>query len=377
MKILVTGFEPFGGDPENASIEAVRRLAAAWAADPQAGVELVTGELPVSFAAAGPALTALVEQHAPDAVLAVGEAGGRAAITPERWGVNEDFAWIPDNTGGQPLGSAIDPAGPARRGSGFEVDALVSAVLAVGLPADVSDDAGRFLCNHIAYRVAGLPVPGGFVHVPAVRTRGAATVGAETDADAPARASGITHEGKGLTFDDLGLALAAMVRAIAEGRANRPSTREVGRVDRASTVVAAAAGQVYAALLDPAALEAWLPPEGAVGRIEWAGAHEGGGFTMELRFAAPVDAKTGEDTDVSRVTFAELVPGRRVVQRVVFDSGQERFGGEMTMTWVLEPVEAGTRVTVAATGVPEGVSQADHELGLGSSLAKLARYLGA
>jgi len=166
-----------------------------------------------------------------------------------------------------------------------------------------------------------------------------------------------------------------MVRAIAEGRASRPSTREAGRVDRASTVVQAGAWQVYAALLDPAALEVWLPPEGAVGRIEWGGAAVGGGFEMELRFEAPVDAKTSEDTDVSRVTFVELVPHRRVVQRVVFDSDDERFGGEMTMTWMLEPVGAATRVTVAATGVPEGVSQADHELGLGSSLAKLAAHL--
>ncbi|GEK81555.1 pyroglutamyl-peptidase I family protein [Agrococcus baldri] len=377
MKILVTGFEPFGGDPENASDEAVRRLADAWAADPQPGVELVTGSLPVAFATAGGALAALVELHRPDAVLAVGEAGGRSAITPERWGVNEDDARIPDNAGAQPRATPIDPAGPARRPSGFDADALATAILAVGLPADASDDAGRFLCNHVAYLVAGLDVPGGFVHVPAVRSRGAATVGAETDADASAPASAVTHDGEALTFDDLALGLAAAVRAIAGGRANRASTRESGRVDRASTVIAAAPGAVYEALLDPVALAAWLPPDDASGTIEAMDAREGGGFTLTLRFTAAVDAKTTDDTDVSRVTFVELVPGRLVVQRVAFASDEERFGGAMRMTWRLEPVQAGTRVTVAAADVPAGISQADHELGLGQSLANLARHLGA
>lgn len=377
MKILVTGFEPFGGDPENASAEAVRRLADAWQRDPQSGVELATGTLPVAFATAEPALAALVEEHRPDAVLAVGEAGGRSAITPERWGVNEDDARIPDNAGSAPRGTAIDPAGPDRRASGFDADALVTAILAVGLPADVSDDAGRFLCNHVAYLVAGLDVPGGFVHVPAVRSHGAATVGAETDADARAHASVVTHDGEALTFDDLALGLAAAVRAIAAGRANRASTRERGRVDQASTVIEAAPQQVYEALLDPVALAAWLPPEGASGQVAQLDARVGGGFDLELRFADPADAKTTVDTDVSRVTFVELVPDALVVQRVAFDSGEERFGGEMRMEWRLEPVAAGTRVTVAATEVPAGIAQADHELGLGQSLANLARYLGA
>lgn len=375
MKILVTAFEPFGGDPENASLEAVRRLATAWADAPQPGIELVTGTLPVAFADAGPALDALVAQHAPDAVLAVGEAGGRAAITPERWGANEDDARIPDNAGAQPRGIAIDPVGPARRASAFDPDALVAAMLGVGLPADASDDAGRFLCNHVAYLVAGLPVPGGFVHVPAVRSHGPATVGAETDTDASPRASVVTHDGEALTFDHLALGLAAMVRAIGEGRANRDSTREQGRVDRAATVIAAAPEAVYAALLDPVALAAWLPPEGASGTIDEMDAREGGGFRLELRFVDFDDAKTTADTDVSRVTFVELVPAQLVVQRVAFESSEERFGGDMLMTWRLEPVGAGTRVTVSATDVPPGIAQAEHELGLGSSLANLARHL--
>lgn len=311
MKILVTGFEPFGGDRENASQEAVRRLADAWGSDPQAGVELVTGSLPVAFAASGRVLGALLAEHAPDAVLAVGEAGGRTAITPERWAANEDDARIPDNVGDQPRGTAIDPTGPDRRASALDADALVSAILQVGLPADVSEDAGRFVCNHVAYLVAGLTVPGGFVHVPAVRSRGIATVGAETNpvgspatsgdpGGSPAASAGPHAAGarpSALTFDDLALGLAAAVRAIAEGRGHAASTREAGRVDRASTVIGADARAVYAALLDPAALATWLPPEGATGEIEQFDARVGGGFRAVLRFADPVDPKTTADAD--------------------------------------------------------------------------------
>jgi|GEM_PF-145423 len=369
MRILVTGFEPFGGDAENASLEAVRRLEQAWSTDPQPGVELVTGTLPVAFAAAGEVLASLVAEHRPDAVLTVGEAGGRAAITPERWGVNEDDARIPDNAGDQPQGTPIDPDGPPRRASGFDADALAGAILAVGLPAHPSADAGRFLCNHVAYLAAGLDVPGGFVHVPAVRSSGTAGVGRETDAAAAPTASA-------LTFDDLALGLAAAVRAIASGRVAASDASEAGtRIDRAGTVIAVAPERVYEALLDPAALAVWLPPEGTTGTIEDMDAREGGGFRAVLRFEHPDDTKTTDDTDASVVTFVELVPGRLVVQRVAFETDEERFRGDMRMTWRLEPVHAGTRVTVSATDVPAGIAQADHEVGLGSSLANLARYL--
>ncbi|MCR8671576.1 SRPBCC domain-containing protein [Agrococcus sp. HG114] len=376
MRILVTAFEPFGGDAENASLEAVRRLAAAWAESPQQGVELVTGTLPVAFAAAGPALAALVDEHRPDAVLAVGEAGGRSAITPERWAVNEDDARIPDNAGDQPRATPIEAGGEARRPSGFDADALASAILAVGLPADPSDDAGRFLCNHVAYLVAGLDVPGGFVHVPAVRSRGTAGVGDETDSGASAGASAITHDGRALTFDDLALGLAAVVRAIARGEAAaHEHPREPRRIDRAGTVIAAPPERVYEALLDERALTAWLAPDGATATIEQMSAREGGGFRAVLRFADPADPKTDADSDASRVTFVELVPGELVVQRVAFETAEERFAGEMLMTWRMQPVAAGTRVTVSATDVPPGISREDHELGLGQSLAKLAAYL--
>jgi uncharacterized protein YndB with AHSA1/START domain len=115
--------------------------------------------------------------------------------------------------------------------------------------------------------------------------------------------------------------------------------------------------------------------EGTTGTIEGMDAREGGGFRAVLRFEHPDDTKTTDDSDASVVTFVELVPGRLVVQRIAFETDEERFRGDMLMTWRLEPVAAGTRVTVSATDVPPGIAQDDHEVGLGSSLANLARYL--
>lgn len=368
MRILVTAFEPFGGDAENASLEAVRRLEATRAERPQPGVEMVVGVLPVAFGEADRALAALVAEHRPDAVVAVGEAGGRTAVTPERWGVNEDDARIPDNAGAQPRHEPIDPDGPERRASGLDVEALVAAIEDAGVPAEASDDAGRFLCNHVAYLVAGLDVPGGFVHVPAVRSSGVAGVGGETDA-------GAAPVDAGLGFDDLGRALEAIVGAVARGAARGTPHPDGHRVDRADTVVQGPPDVVYDALVDPAALAQWLPPEGSSGTIEDFDGREGGGYRIVLRFEAPEDTKTTDDADVSRVELLELIPGRKVVQRIRFETALERFRGAMTMTWRLEPVAAGTRVTVEATDVPPGIAQEDHEEGLGSSLANLAAYL--
>lgn len=202
MRILVTAFEPFGGDAENASREAVLLLAERGVT----GVELAVGVLPVAFATAPPALRALVAEHAPDAVLAVGEAGGRAVVTPERQGRNRVDARIPDELGDQPRDATIDD-GPALRVATLDVDALVAAIRAAGVPAEASDDAGGFVCNRIAVEVAGLPVPAAFVHVPAVRSVGVAGVGEETDA--------VAGVATALSFGDLATALGACVASAA------------------------------------------------------------------------------------------------------------------------------------------------------------------
>lgn len=150
------------------------------------------------------------------------------------------------------------------------------------------------------------------------------------------------------------------------------------RVDRGERVVAAPVASVYRAMTEPDGLEAWLPPEGMTGRIERFEPWPGGGFRMVLTYPDARDGhgKTSESTDVTEVEFAELVPGERIVQRVVFVSDDPGFSGTMTMTWRLAAVPEGTRVTVEATGVPPGISPGDHAVGLASSLANLAAHVG-
>ncbi|MER5883373.1 SRPBCC family protein [Streptomyces sp. NPDC001941] len=149
------------------------------------------------------------------------------------------------------------------------------------------------------------------------------------------------------------------------------------RTDRAARSVAAPPGAVYAALLDRAALESWLPPDGMRGRVEHWDPRPGGGFRMVLTHLDASDApgKSSDATDVVDVGFAELVPAVRVVQRAVFASDDPAYAGTMTMTWDLAGTATGTEVTVTATDVPPGIDQADHEAGIASSLAHLATYV--
>ncbi|MGK4217102.1 pyroglutamyl-peptidase I [Kocuria marina] len=213
MKILVTGFEPFGGETENASgaaVDKLRELA------PPDGARIVTAILPVTWSGAGPALLRAVEEHRPDAVVAVGEAGGRAAVTPERWATNLGHGRIPDNDGA--IRDAAPLAeGPERLESRVDPAALVRAIKDAGVPAEVSDDAGAFLCNAVFWTALHrTDLPAAFIHVPAVRARGSARIGAETDLDhAPANSA--------LSFDDLADALAAVVHAVALESRSRPS----------------------------------------------------------------------------------------------------------------------------------------------------------
>lgn len=205
MKILVTGFEPFGGETENASgvsVDMLREFA------PSDGVRIATAILPVTWSGAGPALLRAVEEHRPDAVVAVGEAGGRTAVTPERWARNVGHGRIPDNAGGV-RGAAPLAEGPERLESRIDPSALAHAVRDAGIPAEISDDAGAFLCNAIFWTALHrTDLPAAFIHVPAVRSRGSAGIGAETDPDH-------TPADSALSFDDLAHALAAAVHAVA------------------------------------------------------------------------------------------------------------------------------------------------------------------
>ena len=173
MKILVTAFEPFGGEALNASREALT-----LADKKTAGADIVKLILPVVFGESARLLERAVQREAPDAVLCLGEAGGRDLITPERVAINVDDARIPDTAGRQPVDTAVHAGGPAAYFSTLPIKAMVRDMRAAGVPAAVSNTAGTFVCNHIFYalmhRLAAQAgnatgagsVRGGFIHVP-------------------------------------------------------------------------------------------------------------------------------------------------------------------------------------------------------------------
>lgn len=140
-------------------------------------------------------------------------------------------------------------------------------------------------------------------------------------------------------------------------------------------MIPATRDRVYAALVDPSALEAWLPPDNMKGRVLEFDVRPGGTFRMELTYLDGSRGKSSEHSDVTDATFVELVPGERIVQRVVFDSDEPRFARTMTMTWLLHDAEEGTRVEIRADDVPPGISAEDHASGLAASLNNLASYL--
>ncbi|MGI5186568.1 pyroglutamyl-peptidase I [Promicromonospora sp. CA-289599] len=170
MKVLVTGFEPFGGDAVNSSGDAVRALAARWTGPD----ELVTAVLPVEFeqvrSADGPLLR-LLDEHAPDVVLAVGLAAGVTQVRVEQVAINLMDAGIPDNGGTQPVDAPVADGGPDARFTTLPAKAAVAAVRAAGIPAGVTYSAGTYVCNAAFYALqhALAERPGvlsGFVHVP-------------------------------------------------------------------------------------------------------------------------------------------------------------------------------------------------------------------
>jgi len=151
----------------------------------------------------------------------------------------------------------------------------------------------------------------------------------------------------------------------------------MARTDAASRVIAAPPERVYAALVDPEALTAWLPPDGMTGRFERFDARPGGSYRLVLTYAdtSTSRGKTTSDSDVVEARFVDVVPGERVVQAVDFVSDDPAHAGTMTMTWEVTPVGSGTRVDIRADDVPSGITAEDHAAGLASSLANLAKHL--
>jgi uncharacterized protein YndB with AHSA1/START domain len=149
------------------------------------------------------------------------------------------------------------------------------------------------------------------------------------------------------------------------------------RTDTASRVIAAPPDRVYAALVDPRALTAWLPPDGMSGRFERFDARPGGSYRLVLSYADGSNArgKATADSDIVEARFVDVVPGVRVVQAVDFVSDDPAYAGTMTMTWEVTALDDGTRVDIRADDVPAGIAAEDHAAGLASSLANLATYL--
>ena len=149
------------------------------------------------------------------------------------------------------------------------------------------------------------------------------------------------------------------------------------RTDRASRVIAAQPERVWAALVDPEALLAWLPPDGMIGRFERFDARKGGSYRMVLTYSDPSGApgKATVDSDIVEARFVDIVTGERVVQAVDFVSEDPAYAGTMIMTWEVTAADTGTRVNIIAEDVPDGISAEDHAAGLDSSLTNLAAYL--
>lgn len=151
----------------------------------------------------------------------------------------------------------------------------------------------------------------------------------------------------------------------------------VSRTDSASRVIAASPDRVYAALIDPDALAAWLPPAGMSGRFDRFDARPGGSYRMVLTYAdaSRAPGKATADSDIVEASFIDIVPGVRVVQAVTFVADDPDLAGTMTMTWEVTATDDGTRVDIRADQVPSGISAEDHAAGLASSLANLAAHL--
>ena len=167
MKILVTGFDPFGGEKVNPALEAVKSLPSEIH-----GAEIHWVEIPTVFYQSAEVLETAIVHYQPDAVLCIGQAGGRASLTPERIAINQDDARIPDNQGNQPIDTPIRLDGQAAYFSTLPIKAMVQAIKEEGLPATVSNTAGTFVCNHLMYQVLYLAdkkfpnMRAGFMHIP-------------------------------------------------------------------------------------------------------------------------------------------------------------------------------------------------------------------
>ncbi|WP_430390711.1 pyroglutamyl-peptidase I [Dyella sp. 20L07] len=166
-RILLTGFTPFGNEDINPSWEAVRALDGELIGNHRVVARL----LPTIFADSHRELALAVREIAPDILLGVGQAGGRSRLSIERVAINVQDARLPDNAGAQPIDEPVVPDGPAAYFSTLPIKAMLAAVQAAGLPVEISNTAGTYVCNHIAYLMLHLAAQhkharAGFIHIP-------------------------------------------------------------------------------------------------------------------------------------------------------------------------------------------------------------------
>ena len=167
MKLLLTAFDPFGGDAINPALEAVKLVA-----DKIGRFDIVKLEVPTVFRKSIDTVAKAIDEEKPDVVLCIGQAGGRFEITPERVAINVDDARIKDNEGNQPIDIKIFEDGENAYFTTLPIKAMVEAIREANLPAAVSNTAGTFVCNHLMYGVLYTlakkypHIKGGFTHVP-------------------------------------------------------------------------------------------------------------------------------------------------------------------------------------------------------------------
>lgn len=161
------------------------------------------------------------------------------------------------------------------------------------------------------------------------------------------------------------------------GEKSMEKQSQYGRIDTATRVIGDSPNRLYQAFMDPESLVIWMPPEGMSAKIEQFDSRVGGGYRMILSYEQghSISGKTTDDTDGVKTKFVELIPDMKIVGTGVFDSDDPSYSGEMLMTWYFEAIDEGTKVTVIAENVPEGIKKEDHIEGLNSSLKNLDLFL--
>lgn len=183
MKVLLTGFDAFGGATVNPSWLAVQALDGRLIA----GHKVVAARLPTVFDASFDELVRLLRAHKPAMVICVGQAGGRNALSIERVAVNIQDASLPDNAGHQPIDKPVVPSGPAAYFSTLPIRAMLHSLQQAGIKAEISQTAGTFVCNHVFYALMHAlsssqkanKAKGGFIHVPLLPVQGSPSMALE------------------------------------------------------------------------------------------------------------------------------------------------------------------------------------------------------